>query len=89
MQRQTIDGVPYWTDKHNTVFVWDTEAPPFRIGTYDPASKRVTFDDGHLDKLTDRLSLWRSKQHPRARKSVARGDRGKQTASSESSEGEE
>jgi len=89
MQRQTIDGVPYWIDKHNTVFVWDTEAQPLRIGTYDPTSKHVSYDDGHFEKLADRLSLWRSNQRARPRKSVARGNRGNQAPSSESSDGEE
>lgn len=97
MQRQIVDGIPYFLDKHNTVFLWDSEAAPYRLGSYDPKAKHVTYDDGVVNGLTDRLSAWRSKQNSRPRKPAGtsvrgtkgRGNRGKQATSTEDSDGEE
>jgi len=97
MQRQLLDGIPYFLDKHNTIYAWDSEAAPYRLGSYDPKTKHITYDDGIIDGLTDRLSSWRAKQFPRPRKSAgtpvrgtkSRGNRSKQTPPAENSEGEE
>ena len=97
MQRQIVDGVPYFLDKHNAVFLWDSETAPYRLGTYNPKTKHVTYDHGIIDGLADRLSTWRSKQVARPRKSAGapvrgtkgRGNRGKQATPAESSDGEE
>ena len=97
MQRQIVDGVPYFLDKHNGVFVWDSEAAPYRLGSYDPKAKHVTYNDGVVEGLTDRLSSWRAKQLPRPRKPAGapvrgtkgRGNRVKQAAPAEDSDGEE
>ena len=97
MQRQIVDGVPYFLDKHNGIFVWDSEAAPYRLGSYDPKTKHVTYNDGVVEGLTDRLSSWRAKQLSRPRKPAGapvrgakgRGNRSKQTAPAEDSDGEE
>ena len=97
MQRQIVDGIPYFLDKYNGVFLWDSEAAPYRLGTYDPRTKHVTYTDGVVDGLTDRLSSWRTKQLPRPRKPAGasvrgtkgRGNRSKQATSAEDSRGEE
>jgi hypothetical protein len=97
MQRQIVDGIPYFLDKHNGVFVWDSETTPYRLGTYDPKTTHATYNDGVVDGLTDRLSSWRSKQLPRPRKPAGapvrgtkgRGNRSKQAAPTADSDGEE
>lgn len=68
MQRQTIHGVPYFIDSSKRLYVWDTEASPAHIGTYDAATDQVTFLPSALSALGDRLQHWRSKQSARPRK---------------------
>ena len=65
MQRQIIDGVPYFLDNQNRLYLWDTEAPACHIGSY--TDKKIIFTDT-VGKLGDRLNAWRSKQFPRLRK---------------------
>lgn len=91
MQRQIVHGVPYFVDKQNRLFTWDTEADPQHIGSYDPASGNVIFVEDHLGKLAGRLCDWRSKQSIRARKAVAssRGNSSKQAAAAEDSDHDE
>lgn len=97
MQRQIIDGIPYFVDAQNRLFNWDTEATPQHIGAYDPATKRITFLDNYLAPLADRLQDWRGKQQPRLRKqpkdsgsttadSASGGNSGSATASTENSD---
>jgi hypothetical protein len=96
MQRQIIDGIPYYIDSQNRVYNWDTEASPQHIGTYDAASKRLTFLDNHLTPLADRLQEWRAVQQPRFRKqakdsatnSTSGGNSNSSAASTENSEDE-
>ena len=77
MQRQIVNGVPYFTDAQNRLFTWDAEAQPQHIGSFVPSTPKSTaaattapvqFNDNHLAKLTDRLQGWRAKQHARSRK---------------------
>ncbi len=77
MQRQLIHGVPYFTDKSNAAYLWDTDAsPPINIGTYNPTTKTVSFHPGVPEKLTDRLEQWRANQTARPRKATASKRRG-------------
>lgn len=80
MQRQIINGVPYFTDAQNRLYTWDTEAQPQHIGSFEPAKSKsatevisIQFNDNHLTKLTDRLQGWRTKQNARSRKSGGTG----------------
>ncbi len=69
MQRQILDGVPYFTDKFNKVYLWDTEAAtPTHVGTVNPKTKSVTFQPNLLSSLNDRLIAWRANQSARPRK---------------------
>ncbi len=91
MQRQIIHGVPYFIDGANNLYLWDTETPAHRVGSYSKATDSVTFTDNHLSQLTDRLQVWRSKQAARPRKPTAnrRGNSGGDAAESASDEDEE
>ncbi len=80
MQRQIIQGVPYFTDKSNKVYTWDLEADPILIGTYNGDTKTVTFTENHLAKLTDRLKVWRLSQVGRPRKSPPTASNGRRNA---------
>jgi hypothetical protein len=98
MQRQIIDGIPYFVDAQHRLFNWDTEASPQHIGTYDPATKRIVFLDNYLSPLADRLQDWRGKQQPRLRKqpkdggstdaTSSGGNTGSSAASTENSDAE-
>jgi len=68
MQRQIIHGIPYFVDKSNNLYLWDTEQPAYSIGTYDPKSQSITFNPNHQEGLQGCLATWRSKQVPRSRK---------------------
>ena len=73
MQRQILDGVPYFLDTQNRVYLWDAEGPSFQVGSYDPVAKQVKFHDNLLTSLESRLALWRAKQQARPRKPTKRG----------------
>jgi hypothetical protein len=77
MQRQIIQGVPYFTDKKNNLYTWDLEAEPQLIGTYNAESNSVTFAENHLSKLADRLQAWRVNQASRPRKSPGTASSGR------------
>jgi hypothetical protein len=68
MQRQILDGVPYFTDKLNKVYLWDTEGTPTYAGTLNPKTKSVAFQPNLLTTLNDRLIAWRATQSARPRK---------------------
>jgi hypothetical protein len=68
MQRQIVDGVPYFIDKQNAVYLWNTEAStPTRIGSYLPTTKSVQLESGLTSKLHGKLEQWRAAQQPRPR----------------------
>jgi hypothetical protein len=92
MERKITNGVPYFTDNQNKLYTWDTEAQPQPIGTYNPTADTVTFESNHLEKLTERLEDWRSKQQPRDRKAITNGrrtPRGKANKSAQNPEDDE
>ena len=68
MQRQIIDGVPYFVDGANKLYTWENESIPQHIGTYDPKTKTVAFEPNHLTGLADKLIRWRENQTARIRK---------------------
>lgn len=80
MQRQIIQGIPYFTDKKNNLYTWDLEAEPQLIGTYNPERNAVTFSEDHLSKLTERLQVWRAAQVSRPRKSPGTASNGRRNA---------
>lgn len=94
MQRQILDGVPYFVDTLHRVYLWDAEGPSFCVGSYDPATKQLKFHDNLLTSLEPRLQEWRATQQPRARKPGAaktkrRGDSGGTGAEDENSGSDE
>lgn len=98
MQRQIIDGIPYFIDAQHRLYNWDIETTPQHVGSYDPATKRITFLDNYLSPLSDRLQEWRGKQQPRLRKqpkdgastsdATSGGNSGSSAASTENSDAE-
>jgi hypothetical protein len=72
MQREIIHGVPYFLDSKQQVYLWEPDASPCAIGSYDKQSKQLAFREGLLPSLQDRLAKWRSEQQPRARKPTKR-----------------
>jgi hypothetical protein len=41
---QTIQGVPFWTDPQNILYVYKS-SPPVRVGTWNPTTKEFSLDD--------------------------------------------
>ena len=92
MQREIFHGVPYFIDKQNNLFTWDTESTPQHIGAYNPTTGDICYDPDHLKKLEARLEAWRGKQEARPRKSKVsngRGNRTRKVSATESSDGDE
>lgn len=87
MQRKILHGVPYFTDSEHRLFLWDTEASPVCIGSYDPKTELITYDNTAVTNLGNRLQEWRGKQNARPRKSTATASkrRGNTSAASDSS----
>jgi len=71
MQKEFINGVPYYLDKE-AVYLANDSAPTL-IGSY--SEKRLNFHENHLIKLQEQLTFWRSQQHPRVRKPTAPSSR--------------
>jgi hypothetical protein len=75
MQRQIIHGVPYFIDGENKLYIWEPNGPPEQIGIYNPANESITYNPEHLKGLATHLTLWRSNQHARSRKSKSSNSR--------------
>lgn len=67
MQREVLDGVPFWCDKENKVYAYDTVQPPLFLGT-KTATGGVALIAGWRDAYSQRLSTWRTELKPRGRK---------------------
>ena len=67
MQREVLDGVPFWCDKENKVYAYDTVHPPLYLGT-KTAAGGVTLIPGWREAYSQRLSTWRAELKPRGRK---------------------
>jgi hypothetical protein len=63
MQKEFINGVPYFRDKTN---IYLSTEPTVQIGTY--TDEHLEFYTNHLNNLQERLTLWRSEQRSRIRK---------------------
>jgi hypothetical protein len=69
MQRQIVDGVPYFIDKQNAVYLWDTEtSTPARIGSYNSTTKSLQLEPNLTSKFHGKLELWRAIQQSRPRR---------------------
>jgi len=71
MQKEFINGVPYFTDK-GAIHLCD-ESNATCIGSY--ANQVLTYHENHLAKLQERLTIWRAEQQPRVRKPTAPSSR--------------
>jgi len=71
MQKEFINGVPYFTDKGALYLCDETNAT--RIGTY--ADQNITYNENHIETLKERLATWRAEQVSRVRKPTAPSSR--------------
>jgi len=71
MQKEFINGVPYYIDK-GTIYLAD-DTNPVQIGTY--TETRLEFHANHLQKLQEHLTAWRNEQKSRVRKPTAPSSR--------------
>ena len=85
MQRNYINGVPYFTEKGN-LHLWD-ETEPTLIGTY--SADKITIKHDIITSLEPRLAVWRLQQSPRVRKptpTASRKNRNNKATVTEASE---
>lgn len=67
MQREVLDGVPFWCDKENRVYAYDTVQPPLHLGT-KTATGGVVLISGWREAYSQRLATWRAELKSRSRK---------------------
>jgi hypothetical protein len=92
MQREIINGVPYFIDGQSKLYTWEIESTPQHIGVYKSTTQSIEYTEGFLEKLEGKLQSWRSKQEPRARKAKvtnSRGNRSRKVSVTESSDADE
>lgn len=57
---QTIQGVPYWVDTTNTLYLYGS-TPPLKIGTVDAATKAPAFAPTWKEDVKDFLLAYRQR----------------------------
>jgi hypothetical protein len=75
MQRQIINGVPYFVDKAMRLYTWETEREPQCIGTYNGESNTIQFTEGYIGQLGEGLARWRQGIQSRVRKGASSNSR--------------
>ena len=71
MQRKILQGVPYWVDSANKVYIWQSQEKPTnpqQIGTYDPKTEVVTLLEGWKQTYAPIVQSYRESQSSRPRK---------------------
>ncbi len=70
MQREVINGIPFFCDKANKLYIFDPHAAPgtpsFQVGT--KTADGYQLNEGWEQKFQERLSTWRTELKPRSRK---------------------
>jgi len=67
MQREIMNGIPYFIDGKGGLYTWDPKNP-VRIGTYNPDTKQPIIEPKCRSELESLVEQWRSEQIPRKRK---------------------
>ena len=67
MQREVLNGIPFWCDKENKVYAYDTIQPPLYLGK-KTAAGGVDLIPTWREAYNQRLTSWRSDLKPRGRK---------------------
>lgn len=69
MQKEIIEGIPYWKDKHNTVFSFESDKKNLlELGTYNPTTELLTLKADWLQQYQSKLSIYREGLKQRERK---------------------
>lgn len=70
MQKKVIQGVPFWVDAQNRIYVFETKevpANPIWLGTYNTQSDTVELAANWRELYAMNLEDYRKKAAPRAR----------------------
>ena len=72
MQKEFINGVPYFTDKTGALYLAD-DSNPIHIGKHQ--EQKINFHENLIANLQERLTTWRAEQSSRVRKPTAPSSR--------------
>lgn len=70
MQKKIIQGIPFWVDAQNRIYLFETkEAPtnPICLGTYSPQTETIALKDNWRELYQANIEEYRRKSAPRAR----------------------
>lgn len=70
MQKKILQGIPFWVDAQNRIYVFETkEAPvnPICLGTYNPQTDMIALKENWRELYAGNLEEYRKKCGPRAR----------------------
>lgn len=71
MQRKIIQGVPYWVDGANKMYIWQSQEKPqtpIWIGTYNPQTETGLLREEWKELFQPILQSYREVQSSRPRK---------------------
>jgi hypothetical protein len=69
MQKEIIEGIPYWKDKHNTLFSFEPDKKNLlELGTYNPATEVLNLKVDWLLHYQPKLTAYREGLKQRERK---------------------
>ena len=74
MQREVIDGIPFWCDKDKNLYYYDVNpaAPKTILLGSKAADGTAKLHDNWEHKLSDTLNQYRAAVSPRSRKPAAK-----------------
>jgi hypothetical protein len=67
MQKEIIQGIPFWKDKSNNLYSFETDKK-LHIGTYNSATDTYTLKDNWEQLYDSRLKQYRENLNQRDRK---------------------
>lgn len=69
MQKEVIQGIPFWKDKSNNLYTFEFDKKSaIQIGTYNQASESYTLKSDWQQLLSERLDNYRKNLIKRDRK---------------------
>ena len=69
MQKEIIQGIPYWKDKSNNIYSFEPDKKNcIAIGTYDPTTDTCILKDNWQEIYEPKLKQYRENLNTRSRK---------------------
>jgi len=69
MQKEVIEGVPYWIDKHCTLYSFEVDKKNLlEVGKYNPTTEVLSLKNDCLEQYQQKLTSYRENLKSRSRK---------------------